>query len=309
MGLAEVVPGVSGGTIAFITGIYEQLIRAIKSIDMSLIRKLVHRDFDGFAKQLNLAFLLPLIIGMFSGIVAGVFGVHYLLEEFPILVWSFFFGLILASALFMALDIRSWTWQSIVLLIIGAILAYLITTFSPVEQSDFSYIYLFFGGAIAICALILPGISGSFILLLLGLYTFVISTVKTLLSDFSGEAFITMTVFGLGCIVGLLTFSRVLSFLFSRFKTYTIATMIGFILGALNKIWPWQKVTAWLSEDGVVVTTLPETHLEEYKVLSQNNVLPGQYEGDPMTLAAILAAILGFVLIALLFKKQSTATT
>ena len=291
MGIAEVIPGVSGGTIAFITGIYERLINAIKSVlGLEAIRSLKQGGFGAAWKAIDGIFLLFLVLGMGIGIVAGAFGVSYLLETYPEMVWAFFFGLIVASAIYIGRQVSPWNLASIVALVLGIAIAYWITVANPSGGNE-SPVFVFFAGAIAISALILPGISGSFILLLMGMYQFILhETLKEgVLENQEAGALITLVIFGLGCLLGLATFSRVLSWTFKRYKNTTLALLTGFMIGSLNKVWPWRNVLQYrTNSDG-----------EEEPFLEQS-VLPAAYEGDPQVWGVIIVMILGFLAVFLL---------
>ena len=307
MGIAEVIPGVSGGTIAFITGIYERLLNSIKAIGPELFKSLKNDGLKGAWKTLNGNFLLFLGIGMVAGIVIGVFGVSWLLSNFPPVVWAFFFGLILASVLYIGRQIDSWGIKEIAALIVCALMAYFLTTAVPAAGSS-SYPYVFFCGMIAISALILPGISGSFILLILGMYTYIVQdTLKGVLSTFATDKIITMIVFGFGCLAGLATISRLLSWTFKNYRNVTLASLSGFMLGSLNKIWPWRKATDWLRDDAGKII-LDDDGETPKKILKEVNVFPEQYANElqieAFTLYAVLALILGFALVFLLDRSN-----
>ena len=227
-----------GGTIAFITGIYERLINAIKSVlGLEGIRALREGGLSGAWKAIDGFFLLFLVGGMAAGIIAGAFGVSYLLETYPEMVWAFFFGLIVASAIYIGRQVRPWNTSGILALVVGIAVAYWITIANPAGGNE-SPVFIFFAGAIAISALILPGISGSFILLLLGMYQFILhQTLKEgVLENQEPAALITLGIFALGCLLGLATFSRVLSWTFKRYKNTTLALLTGFMIGSLNKV-------------------------------------------------------------------------
>ncbi len=276
MGMAETIPGVSGGTIAFITGIYERLINCINSVNFDLISAFKKDGVKGLWKAIDGNFLLFLIGGMVGGIVVGIFGISFLLENYPPIVWAFFFGLILGSVFYIGKQITAWSWKEIVLLIICVIAAYGLTTTLPATGST-SYFYVFISGMIAISALILPGISGSFILLVMGMYTYIVQdTLKGVLSTFATDKIITMLVFGFGCLTGLLSISRLLSWTFANYKNLTLSALTGFMLGSLNKIWPWKQATQWL-EDASGNIILDEHGLPD-KILMEDNISPTAYE-------------------------------
>ncbi|MBR9921966.1 MAG: DUF368 domain-containing protein [Bacteroidetes bacterium] len=297
MGMAEVIPGVSGGTIAFITGIYEKLLESIKAFGPALIPAWKEAGIKGVWNKINGNFLFFLLTGMATGLIVGVFLISWLLENYPPVVWAFFFGLIIASAIYIARQVPCWNWSGILLLVVGAAFAYWITIVSPTSGSE-AWWFIFVSGMIAISALILPGISGSFILLLLGMYTFIVPTVKEALKTLDPQSLAVMGVFGLGCLLGLAIFSRVLSWLFSHYRSQTLALLTGFMLGSLNRLWPWQNV----------LTTRINSSGEEVPLETQN-VLPGAFvEGDPMVLGVILAAIGGFAIVFLLDRMGKPAS-
>ncbi len=234
MGAADVVPGVSGGTIAFIVGIYDELIDSIKSINAQSLKLLFTGKLKAFWKAVNGNFLFPLL----SGIAISVFSLaklitHLLVTE-PVMVWAFFFGLVLASTWFVSKDIKEWNWKTNLGFIVGAVVAFYITVATPAETPT-NLFFIFCCGAIAICAMILPGISGSFILVLLGKYHYIMDAIKNL-------DFLTLGVFAVGAFLGITTFSRVLSYALKHVRNITLAVLSGFMLGSLNKVWPWKSV-------------------------------------------------------------------
>jgi putative membrane protein len=281
MGAADVVPGVSGGTIAFITGIYEELIDTIKSFDLSLVNDLIKEGPKAAWKKSNANFLLALFAGIAVSVLSLVRVIHYLLDFHPILIWSFFFGLIVASAIAVGLKIKKWNAVAIILLIAGGGIAYWITQTTPSETPN-SLWFIFFSGCLAICAMVLPGISGSFILLLLKKYNYITEAVKNL-------DLITIAVFMAGCVVGLLSFSKVLSWMFKKYHDATIALMTGFMIGSLGIVWPWKRVIeSRLNSHGEMVPFRYES------------ILPQSYEGDSQWLFAGILALIGFALIFIL---------
>lgn len=294
MGIAEVIPGVSGGTIAFITGIYETLLDSIKAFGPEAVAGWREGGAGGFWNAVNGGFLVNLGIGMLFGVVVGVFGVSYILENHPILLWSFFFGLIIASAVYIARQVAHWNVINLLLLVIGAVGAYIITIIAPAEGNEALW-FVFLSGSIAISALILPGISGSFILLLMGMYTIILPTVKETLKTFDPQGLAVMGVFAAGCITGLMTFSRVLSWTFKTYRDGTMAVLTGFMIGSLNKIWPWRKAVRGLDENGNIVAITPDTQVD--KILEEVNLLPNAYAleiGETFLPYAIVMALLGF---------------
>ena len=284
MGAADVVPGVSGGTIAFISGIYEELLNSISSFKFSLINVLKNEGIKVVWKKINGSFLLALFIGICFSVLSLAKLIENLLENHPILIWSFFFGLVLASIIYIAKQIKLWNIKCYLYLIFGLIFAYYITTLNPVITQNSSPWFLFLAGMIAICAMILPGISGSFILVLLGAY-------KPILNAINTKDFFSIIIFMAGAVLGLLTFSRVLKWLFSKYKNYTLALLIGFIAGSLNKIWPWKETISWRTNSKGIEVPFTTT-----------SVSPFSFDGDSKLLMAGLLAIIGFGLILSLEK-------
>jgi putative membrane protein len=282
MGAADVVPGVSGGTIAFISGIYEELITSINSLNFSKFKVLRKEGFKSFWKAINGNFLLALFSGIFISVFSLAKMISWLLVNQPILLWSFFFGLVFASIFFIARVIEKWNLGTISAFVLGAVIAYYITTLPPSENTE-SLPFLFLSGALAVCAMILPGISGAFILVLLGSY-------KTILDAVHEQELYTVAAVAMGAVFGLLSFARLLKWMFENYKNSTLALLTGFILGSLNKIWPWKKVL--------------ETKIFGKKVIpvSEVNISPFQYEGDNQLLYAVLLALLGFCVIFILEK-------
>jgi putative membrane protein len=284
MGAADVVPGVSGGTIAFISGIYEELLGSISNVNLDLFKTLKNEGFKAAWKQLNGSFLLSLFVGIFISIISLAKAIKFLLENEPILLWSFFFGLVLASVIYIAKQISNWNSISILVLILGAFSAYYVTTLNPLVSENSSLLFMFLAGAIAICAMILPGISGAFIMVLLGAY-------KPILSALSDRDYKTIAVVFFGAIVGLLSFSKVLKWLFANYKNYTLAVLTGFIIGSLNKIWPWKETLTWRTNShGIKVSFNPQS------------VSPFSFEGDAQLIMAIILIIVGFLLILIMEK-------
>lgn len=284
MGAADVVPGVSGGTIAFISGIYEELITSINSIDLSLLKTWKTSGFKSVWKSVNGNFLLALFTGIFISLLSLAKLVSWLLENEPIILWSFFFGLVLASVFFVGKEIKSWNLGTVVSLLLGTAIAIFITTLPPNENIE-SLPFLFLSGAIAVCAMILPGISGAFILVLLGSY-------KTILEAVDNFDLKKIMVVGLGAVFGLLSFARLLKWMFTHYKNSTLAILTGFILGSLNKIWPWKRI-------------LETKVFGDKKVIIDTNTSPFNYNGDPQILYAIFAALIGFSLIFILERTAS----
>ena len=292
MGAADVVPGVSGGTIAFISGIYQELIDSINNVNLSVLKTLKKEGLKAAWQQVNGGFLLALLTGIGISILTFSKVITHLLETQPILVWSFFFGLIIASIALIWKETRNWKMVDILALIIGIALSYYITIARPVSSPD-SYWYLFLSGFIAIIAMILPGISGAFILLLMGSYETVIGTINqfrdglvNLNTEVLGQAILKLSVFAIGAIIGLKSFSKVLHWMFEKHKNTTLALLIGFMAGSLNKVWPWKQV----------LETRINSHGEVVPYLDKS-ILPQNFDGQPQILTAISLAIIGFIVI------------
>ena len=288
MGAADVVPGVSGGTIAFISGIYEELIESLNNINSAAFKELKSKGFKYTWDKLNGAFLLALMSGILTSIFSLAKGVEWFLKHHPILLWAFFFGLVAASIVYISKQIKATLWdlaglKVFLAITIGGSIAYFITTLNPVEASD-SNLFLFFAGALAICAMILPGISGAFILVIIGAYGPVLEAI-------SNRDIKTILVIGAGTIVGLLSFSKLLKWLFKTYHQLTLAVLTGVMIGSLNKIWPWKVAFTYrMNSKGMEVP------------LNEKSISPFNYEGDPQFLQAIGLMLFGFLIILFLEK-------
>lgn len=281
MGAADVVPGVSGGTIAFISGIYDELLRSIAAVPGAL-RELVRGNLRQAWQTANANFLLVLLGGILFSVFSLARGITWLLEHQPIPIWSFFFGLIVVSTWLVGREISRWNWASWLSFALGALFAWWITVAAPMQWGH-DPLSLFFAGAIAICAMILPGISGSFLLVLMGLYSFVLEAVKSL--DLA-----VLLVFAAGCACGLLSFARLLSWMLNHLRNLTLTFLTGLMLGSLNKVWPWKETLTWRTD----------SH-GQLQPLLQSNLLPGSYADisgqDPQLLLAVLLALGGVALV------------
>ena len=288
MGAADVVPGVSGGTIAFISGIYEELITSINNVNLGLLKTFRKDGLKAAWTQLNGNFLVALVLGIGISILSLAKLIKSLLNTEPILLWSFFFGLVIASILFIGKQIEKWDLKTIAGFILAAVLAYYITTLPRGTESVDSTWFLFVAGALAICAMILPGISGAFILVLLGAY-------EPVLTAINNRDIKLIAIFGAGAIIGLLLFSKLLKWLFSNYKNVTLAILTGFILGSLNKIWPWKEI----------VGTRIDSHGDKVNVYGQS-ILPNSFEelgqGESQFLFAIGLIVVGFLTIFIMEK-------
>lgn len=286
MGAADVVPGVSGGTIAFITGIYEELLETISNINLQALKKLKAEGLKSFWRHINGNFLIALFLGIGFSILSFAKLITYLLEHHTILLWSFFFGLIISSIYLVGKTIKKWGFPKIIGLVFGAGLAFYITILPPMENPNALW-FVFLSGAIAICAMILPGISGSFILLLLGSYEMILGAIKDMKLAIIG-------VFAIGCLTGLLSFSKLLNWMFKKYHDLTIAILTGFLIGSLNKIWPWKET----------LSTRTNSHGEIVPFI-QENVLPNNYNGNNQFLLACVMSLVGLILIIGLEKFAS----
>ncbi len=281
MGTADLVPGVSGGTIAFIAGIYEELIYSIKKVSGDVVKLGFRLKFKEAIKETPLGFLIPLFVGVASAFMFLSQGLSYLLETHPVYLWSLFFGLIVASALVVRKRVVVWDWWDIGVFLVSLVFAYVIVGAVP-TKTPATYPFMFLTGAIAICAMILPGVSGSFLLVVMGKY-------EQILGALVERDFVTLAVVGVGAVVGLAVFSRVLSWLFERYHDVVVAVLTGFMVGSLRKVWPWKQVlTTRVNSDGHVVPML------------ERNILPESF-GAEFILSIGLAA-LGALLILQLDK-------
>ena len=268
MGAADVVPGVSGGTIALIVGIYEELVNSIKSVNLHALKLLFTFKFADFWRQINGSFLLSVVSGILISIYSLAKLVTFLLENHPVMIWAFFFGLVLSSIYYVVKNVSEWNVMNVFMFLLGTAVAYYITIVTPTSTTNDLW-FIFLSGAIAICAMILPGISGSFILLLLGKYEYMMSAVKNL------DIFL-LVVFAAGALVGIVLFSRLLSYLLANFYNITISLLSGFMLGSLNKVWPWK---------------LPVSYAPDGSVLTERNILPDAYMWEGIVLILVGVAV------------------
>ena len=276
MGAADVVPGVSGGTIAFISGIYEELISSISKINLQALKVLTQEGIVAFWKYINGSFFVALLSGIGISILSLAKIMKFLLENHPIMVWSFFFGLMVASVLFLMKEIERWNFGSIMVMLLAGAIAYIITVIPPlVNGSNENVFFIFLCDALAICA-----ISGAFILVLLGAY-------HTVLDALSSWNFKIILIFGMGALTGILSFSKALKWLFAKYRNLTFAGLTGFIIGSLNKVWPWKETL--------------QTDPLNGSVIHEKSVLPSTFEmithNDAQVVTALLLAIVGFFVI------------
>ncbi|NCD20207.1 MAG: DUF368 domain-containing protein [Actinobacteria bacterium] len=304
MGLAEVVPGVSGGTIAFITGIYEKLIRTLRNFDSTALRMVAKGRFREVADHIDLWFIVSLMVGMMTGLVVGVFGITFLIENHPLSVWAFFFALILASSIMVGRDVSRFTWVTVLLVVIGAAAALLITSLEPSGQRT-SLGFVLVSGILAISALMLPGLSGSFVLLLLGMYSYIIPAMRDLLTGDLGALPIIL-MFAVGAGIGVFTMSRILHWGYERYRDHVLAVLTGIMLGSLNKIWPWQEVLLTeIDRNGREVVTFSRSVSPSTFASLESNPVFGT---DPELGSSILIMVATFVaIIALNLLKRERA--
>lgn len=297
MGVAEVIPGVSGGTLAFITGIYERLLTAISNVNLQLVEEYKSNGFRGVWDKIDGLFLVKLLGGMVIGFLLGLKLVVNLLETHPVYIWSFFFGLILASIPLIGKQVKKWGGLEIALALIGAALVYWVTVAAPSQGSEHLAI-VFLAGVIGVSALMLPGLSGSFVLLLMGMYTIIMPAIEEFTHHpFGPETYIILA-FGVGMLLGLLTFARVLSYTFKRYPNPTMALLTGFLVGSLNKVWPWQKVLETrINSKGIEVVKFSDSVLPGTFSELETNFL---YGTEPHLFAAVTIMILAALIVFLL---------
>ena len=294
MGAADVIPGVSGGTIAFIMGIYDEFVGSIARIDTEAVKMLLSGRIRDFWKHINGNFLVSIICGIGLSVIALAGLMQMLLSDYPIQTWAFFFGLIVASSIFILRGISGWKLREALFLIFGFVLGIVVCTLSPTQTPDALW-FIFLSGAIAICAMILPGISGSFILLILGKYQYIMGVITDLVSGVDlGRNLLIIGVFGIGAVVGILSFSKLLHWLLARWNKETLIVLAGFIIGSLVKVWPWSNaeaiVTSQFPELAAMAETLPDGIPAE---------IVNQYMGsaDLHITGAVIFALIGFSLV------------
>ena len=314
MGAADVIPGVSGGTIAFITGIYDEFVGSIARVDAEAVKLLFKGKFKDFWKHINGWFLLSVVAGIGVSVVALAGLMQMLLSDHPIQTWAFFFGLIVASSIFILRGISGWKVREVLMVAFGILLGVVVCTLSPTETPEALW-FIFLSGSIAICAMILPGISGSFILLILGKYQFIMGAITGLLSgDEFGRNFLILAVFLVGALVGILGFSKFLHWLLARWNKETLLVLAGFIIGSLVKVWPWSNMPAIVCSQFPAVAALSETAAEAAEAAAAGGPLAATaaetpqkaYEAavashasmiDPQIFSAIIFALIGFSLV------------
>ena len=303
MGAADIIPGVSGGTIAFITGIYEELLYSLKQLNVKNLRILFKDGFSVFFRKTNALFLIVLSSGIAISILSLARGIKYMLLNHSILIMAFFFGLIVASILIFMRKITHWNWKIVLAILFGSLISFFITITKPFSSPD-SYVYLFFSGFLAIIAMILPGISGAFILLLMGSYYSIINALDDLrIGVFSMDfdrlinPVLKVICFGCGALIGLLLFANALSWLFQKYRQLAIAVLNGFLIGSLNKVWPWKKIISYRLNSGGESVPFLEQNISPFAMTVKNHFV-----------YALVIALVGFSIIYILervFEKKS----
>lgn len=280
MGTVDIIPGVSGGTMALILKIYDQIIEQLQLLNFKLLKSLLKGKFKEVFSQINWRFLLALFAGIITAIISLARVISWGLENYPVYLFSLFFGLIIISSILL-IPFKKMKASSLLFLIVGFVIAWVISTFSPASTPE-NYAFIFLSGALAICAMILPGISGAFILLLLGKYEFMINALK---NPFVGQNIFIILIFAIACVFGLIIFSKFLNFLLKKYYQATLLILIGFMLGSLNKIWPFKETLATKIINGQEIIT------------KQQNVWPliNQEFFIALSLAA-LGIVLGYLL-------------
>ena len=292
MGAANVIPGVSGGTMALITGIFERLIDAIKSFNIKAIKLLLSFKLKEFAKHVDLYFLIAVFAGIAIAIItlAKLFG--FLFDNYPVYIWSYFFGLVLASVYFVGKTVSKWTLSVIITFIIGTAIAVVISVLNPATENS-GFIYLLLCGVVAMCSMILPGLSGSFVLILMGNYQLVMIDA---INDRNLGILIPVVI---GAALGLLVFSHILSWVFKRYRDQTISLLTGFILGSLSILWPWQKLIYLKDEAGEIILKKGEPIVMKYE-----KILPDAFNTE--VILAIVFAVVGILSIWAIEKAAAT---
>ena len=295
MGAADIVPGVSGGTVAFITGIYEELISSIKSVDVKALGLLLKGKFKDFIEKINLYFLLALGGGIVTAILLLSKFIKYLLLYYTHLLWAFFFGLVIASIHVVGRHIQKWTIKNLLALVLGTLIAYFVVSLSMNQSSEPSLLYIFFAGAVAISAMLLPGISGSFLLVIMGVYHLIIGHLQSITEG--AEHIYPILIFIAGMLLGLVSFSRAISWAFQYYHEVVVSFLIGFMVGALPKLWPWKLTTKFY------------TNTSGEKIpLQQVNILPSKfeefYDRPAQTALCIGLMLIAFVVVAILGRSS-----
>ena len=290
MGAADIIPGVSGGTIALVTGIYADLLKAIRSVRMGTVKKIIQLDLKGALSEVHIRFLICLFIGIATAIVSLARVLNYLITHHPVLTWSLFFGLIAASILSVGKRVADKTVYSTLSFLTGTAFAWFFVAILPVSTPEDMW-FIFVTGFAAICAMILPGLSGAFILLILGKYEFITGTLK---NPFLWDNIAVILVFSSGCVCGIIGFSRLLSYLLGRWYSMTLAFLTGLMTGAMRKIWPWKEVLLEKIIGG------------ELHVVRDRNILPDDLNSEVLTAFSLM--LIGFATVILLERYSREKT-
>ena len=292
VGIANIIPGVSGGTIALITGIFERLIDAIKSFDITAARLLLKGKWNEFAKRTDFYFLFTLFAGVAAAIILLAKLFDFLFHNYPVYIWAYFFGLVLASVYYVGKTIEKWRTSVVIFFILGTAIAVMVSVINPAKEND-SFLYLLLCGVVAVCSMILPGLSGSFVLILMGNYQLVaIRAINNM--DFS-----VLIPVGIGAVAGLIAFSHVLSWVFKRYKDQTIGTLTGFILGSLSILWPWKEPVYLTNTAGDFVMKHGEKVVAKYSVIFPEHFTTGVILG-------FVFMILGYLTIVFVEKSAQS---
>jgi len=276
MGAANVIPGVSGGTMALILGIYEELINAIRSINLKFVRSITHFKIKEALSSVSWPFLVPIGLGVLLATFSLAEVLSWLLERYPVIVWSFFFGLILSSVITVSKVIKHWRISTIVAVAVGTIIAYGLFGVIPVSTPNAAW-FIFVSGCIAICAMILPGISGAYVLVLMGKYQYILEALNN-------KDFFTLFIISAGALVGLISFAQILGWLLKRYHDLTMAILIGLMCGSLRKIWPWKEtLTTFIDRQGKEIPSL------------QSNIIPSSFTSE--VFYALLFMLIGILLV------------
>ncbi|MBU1013823.1 MAG: DUF368 domain-containing protein [Bacteroidetes bacterium] len=294
MGVANVIPGVSGGTIALITGIFERLVNSIKSFDLKAVKLLFGFKFKLFADYTDFKFLISILLGVFVAIISLARLFDYLFVNYPVYIWAYFFGLVLASVYFVGKTVEKWNLRVILTFIIGSAVAVAVSIMNPSAEND-NFFFLILCGVVAICSMILPGLSGSFVLILMGNYKLV------MIDAVNNLDLVIITPVAIGAVVGIIAFSHLLSWVFKRYRNETISLLTGFILGSISILWPWKKTIYMVNDLGETILKNGQPIIQKYE-----QVLPQSYNsGFWIALFLILLGIISIWITESLAKKTN----
>jgi putative membrane protein len=292
VGVANIIPGVSGGTIALITGIFERLIEAIKSFDLTALNLLLKGKWNEFVIKTDFYFLVSIFTGVIAALVSLARLFDYLFHHYPVYIWAFFFGLVLASVYYVGKSVEKWRTSVVIAFIIGTAIAAIVSFINPAKEND-SFFYLIICGVVAVCSMILPGLSGSFVLILMGNYQLVA------IDAINDMKFSVLIPVGIGAVTGLIAFSHVLAWVFKHYKDQTIAMLTGFILGSLTILWPWKKAVFLTNTAGDFIIKHGEKVVARYSVIFPENI-------DTQVIIAFAFMVLGYFSIVFVEKMAKT---